>query len=352
MLSRIPPVRRSGALAVAVFIVGVGIGALIIALSDPAHAPRVVVKHVRSSALTGATTTTTSFTATTSTTPVPATTPAQPRLEPPLGSTVPAGAAASFAALESQLDGSVGLAAAPLGQGPVQSFGQFQTAHAWSTSKVPVLVTLLRDDENDGEPLNPEERTDATLALEQSDNAAIEALFSILEQIHGGLVPASAAVQQELRTAGDEGTTINTAPNDEGFTTYGQTLWPVADEVIFYRALARGCLLDPQDTAYVLALMRSVIPSQRWGAGAAGYSAAVPLAFKGGWGPDSNGDYQVRQTAIVGSGNRGYVVSMLARPASGAFADGTALITALATWARQNLDLNAARPPAQCQSSR
>ena len=268
------------------------------------------------------------------------------------GSPVIPGASASFTALAGQLGGSVGMAVAPLGSGPVQTFGQIQLAHAWSTSKVPVLATLLFDYEQNNEAPAPQTRTYAALALEQSDNAAIEALFSELEQIHGGLVPASAAIQQRLRAAGDTTTTINTAPNDEGFTTYGQTEWSTSGEGTFYRALARGCLLNPQDTAYVLGLMRSVIPSQRWGAGSAGYPDSVPVAFKGGWGPDSSGNYQVRETAIVGSGNRGYVISMLALPASGSFSDGTSMITALATWARQHLVLDAHRPPAGCSSSR
>ena len=72
------------------------------------------------------------------------------------------------------------------------------------------------------------------------------------------------------------------------------------------------------------------------------------MAFKGGWGPESSGDYQVRQTAIIGSGNRGYVVSMLALPSSGTFADGTSMITALATWARQHFNIDANTPSPRC----
>lgn len=266
--------------------------------------------------------------------------------------TVPPGTAASFASLESQLAGPVGLAVAPLGVGSVRVFGEAQTALAWSTSKVPVLVTLLHDDEDSNEVLSPEERSDATLALEQSDNAAIDALFAELEQIHGGLIPASSAMQGILREAGDQSTVINTAPNDQGFTTEGQTEWSVSGEVTFYKALVNGCLLDSTDTAYVLGLMSQVIPSERWGAGAAGYPSSVPLAFKGGWGPDSNGNYQVRQTAFVGAGDRGYVISMLALPTDGSFSEGTSMITALATWAREHLILNAVHRPAQCAVAR
>jgi hypothetical protein len=342
MLSRIPPVRSS-LLVLAVFVVGAGIGALVIALSDHNTPTSIVVKRVVISAPAVSTTTTARSR------PAVVSDPAATRRRPAsYASTVPAGAGASFASLESRLAGSVGLAVAPLGSGPIMAFGQVRVAHAWSTSKVPVLTTLLYDDATDGRILSPQERTDAALALEQSNNAAIEALFAELEQIHGGLIPASEAVQQMLSNGGDDTTIINTAPNDQGFTTYGQTEWPVTGEVTFYRSLARGCLLDPHDTAYVLGLMRNVIGYERWGAGSAGYPSSLTVAFKGGWGPDSSGDYQVRQTAIIGSGNRGYVVSMLALPSSGTFADGTSMITALATWARQHFNIDANTPSPRC----
>ena len=353
MLSRVPPVRRSIPLALAVFAVGAGIGALAIAASDqPSHKHLIIKRVVTSATVTGATATLASTAAVTSSTT--STQAAPPRPAEPTRryqSTVPAGAQASFGALEGQLAGPVGLAVAPLGAGPIETFGQVQVAHAWSTSKVPVIVTLLHDYENRGQVLGPADRNDAALAVEQSDNDAIDALFAELEQIHGGLIPASAAMEQTLRRAGDETTVVNTAPNDEGFTTEGQTEWSVGGEVTFYRALARGCLLNQQDTGYLLGLMSNVIPSQRWGAGSAGYPSAVSLAFKGGWGPESGGPYQVRQTAIVGSGAHGYVVSMLALPASGSFSDGTNMLTALATWVRQHLDLNATRPPGGCSGS-
>jgi hypothetical protein len=327
-------------LLLTVFVIGAGIGALIIALSHHTDGEQLIVKRVaRTPPPVPAITTTTRR--------APVSRPALKRTQSTDASTVPAGAAESFAALQSTLLGSVGLAVAPLGSGSIKTFGQVQVARAWSTSKVPVIVTLLYTNETSRRTLSPSGRSYVTLALEQSDNAAIEALFSELEQLKGGLVPASAAVQQMLRNAGDETTTINTAPNNDGFTTYGQSDWSLTGEVTFYRALARGCLLDPSDTSYVLGLMHDVISSQRWGAGSAGYPSGVSLAFKGGWGPQ-NGDYQVRQTAIVGSGNHGYVFSMLALPSSGSFADGTSMITALATWARQHLVFDASTPSGQC----
>lgn len=257
---------------------------------------------------------------------------------------VQAGAAASFSALQTKLPGATGLAVAPLGNGPLYIFGRARVARAWSTSKVPVVVTLLRDYQRDAGSLDSHERLDATLALEKSDNAAIDALFARLERIHGGLVAASLAMQQVLRKAGDRKTVVNTAPNNRGFTTEGQTQWSTRGEVLFYRALASGCLLNARNTAYVLGLMRRVVPWERWGVGSVGYPRAVQVAFKGGWGPDASGRYQVRQTGIVSSRGGGYVVSILALPANGSFSEGTTMVTAIAQWVRQHLDLDALRP--------
>jgi hypothetical protein len=236
------------------------------------------------------------------------------------------------------------VAVAPLGQGPIRTLGSLQQGHAWSTMKVPVLVTLLREYAQSGHSLSAQQQNDAALALERSDNAAAEALFGALERIHGGLVPASAALQRTLAAAGDTATIVNTAPNDQGFTTWGQTVWSVTGEIQFYRALAQGCLLAPGGTAYVLKLMRNVVPAQRWGAGAAGYPAATRVAFKAGWGPENGAGYLVRQTAIIGSGGRGYVASMLVRPHDGSFAQAVNMINALASWARQNIPLDAGTP--------
>ncbi|MGO9956274.1 MAG: hypothetical protein ACLP50_09895 [Solirubrobacteraceae bacterium] len=258
-----------------------------------------------------------------------------------------AGAQPSFASFAGGQPGGVGLAIGPLGAGPIVTYGTVQTGHAWSTMKVPVLTTLLRQLEQTGAQLTASEDTDATLALTESDNAAAEALFSVLEASDGGLDGASSAVQNTLRAAGDPSTLINTLPNDQGFTTWGQSDWPATGEVDFYRSLARGCLLAGADTRYVLGLMRQVESDQRWGGGSAGFPQ--PLAFKGGWGPDLvTGRYLVRQSVIVGSGNRGYVFDMIALPSDGTFATGTEMLTAIASWVERTFPASLTAPAAGC----
>jgi hypothetical protein len=258
------------------------------------------------------------------------------------------GSRGSFAAFAAAQPGRVGLAIAPLGQGPISTYGSLQVGHAWSTMKVPVLTTLLSDLESQGRALDAHSRGDATLALEQSNNAAAEALFSELEQNHGGLDAASLAVQHTLNRAGDDDVRVNTSPNDSGFTTWGQTQWSAIGEVTFYRSLARGCLLSSADTTYVLSLMRDVESAQRWGAGAAEFGA--PVAFKGGWGPEIEygGGYLVRQTAIIGSDDHGYVLSMLAQPQDGSFTTGTMILDHSADWVAKTFDASATASPASC----
>ena len=105
-------------------------------------------------------------------------------------------------------------------------------------------------------------------------------------------------------------------------------------------------MLSASGTNYVLGLMGSVEPDQRWGAGSA--SLGSPLMFKGGWGPENGGGYLVRQTAIVGTGNRGYVFSMLTRPSDGAFATGTQMLSAIAGWVARTFPPSLTTPAAGC----
>jgi hypothetical protein len=123
--------------------------------------------------------------------------------------------------------------------------------------------------------LDAEEDGWARAALAASDNEAAAALFGEIEDSRGGLDGASRAVEDTLRESGDGSTAIATAPPPSGaVSTYGQTEWSLPASVKFLRTLDRGCLLDPDDTDYVLGLMEEVIPEQRWGLGEANFHQA------------------------------------------------------------------------------
>jgi hypothetical protein len=215
--------------------------------------------------------------------------------------------------------------------------GGDSAAHGWSTTKVPVLTALLEATEED---LTPEERSWAKSAITESNNESILDLFHDLEQIEGGLNGASSYIQELLRRSGDGETTIATAPPPPGaVTTFGQTEWRPSDAVKFFSALARGCLLSPRGTGYVLGLMQHIEPSESWGLGSAGFTS---VAFKGGWGPEPTGAYLVRQSGIVDVGSaRAVAVAIVAFPPAGAgsFETGTAMLTSTATWLREHLRL-------------
>ena len=203
--------------------------------------------------------------------------------------------------LTERAPGRVGIAVAGLGGSEPVSIGDAQTGRAWSTIKVPILVTLLDRVGGDSE-LSAGEQTQAEAALASSDNEAAQALFDRLAALEGGLVPASRAIDETLRRAGDTETRVNTEPSPEGYSTFGQTMWSAPASALFYRALAAGCLLPAGDTEYVLSLMERVVPDQRWGLGQADAPEGSTVAFKGGWGPEPDGGYLVRQSGSVVSG--------------------------------------------------
>jgi hypothetical protein len=244
----------------------------------------------------------------------------------------------SFARLQSGLPGHVELTVAPLGLGTPETLGGDAAAHGWSTTKIPVLAALLKA--RGGQGLTPAELSWAHSAITESSNESVLHLFDDLERLEGGLIGASDYVQGLLRISGDEETEVATAAPPAGAaTTFGQTEWKPTNAVKFFGALARGCLLPPGETDYVLGLMQHIEPSESWGLGYAGFRS---VAFKGGWGPEPGGAYLVRQSGILDVGSqRALAVAIVAFPPAGArsFEAGVAMLTETATWLREHLRL-------------
>lgn len=254
-------------------------------------------------------------------------------------------ARASFLNLVARLGGDahISLAIQPLGRGPMQVLGGDPVMRAMSTSKILILSALLRD-KGGVSHLTTEQMSLARAAVTQSDNDAILELFSSLEADHGGLLGATAYATSLLREVGDRQTQVTTAAPPAGYaTTFGQTPWTPTAEVRFFRALALGCILPEPDTDYELGLMRDIEPSESFGLGSAGFRQ---VAFKGGWGPEPGGEYGVRQTGVIGGGDSGVVVSLVADPVS-TFEVGQSVLDEVARWLRDQVRL-APRPRGSC----
>lgn len=215
----------------------------------------------------------------------------------------------------SSFGGQLGIAAA--GAGGVESSGLSFATPAWSTIKVPLSIAAMRQD--------PSLYPSVSSAITLSDNAAAEGLYQAV----------GPDAVNEVLAKGGIATPLNTAPLRPGFSTFGQTSLTPAEEAVF--AGSAACL---RGAGEVLGLMGEIDPSQAWGLGEIGGSM-----YKGGWGPDEAGAYQVRQLGLIPRGDGTYAaVALTALPADGAFATGEAMLTAAA----RALDAPQL-PPAACQ---
>lgn len=207
---------------------------------------------------------------------------------------------ASFEELAAAIPARVGVA---LANGTsVRSFGWWSTGVAWSTIKVPLAIAALRDHPSAAEPL-------VAKTITESDNPASEQLWSLLGE------PAQAArrVQAVLAECGDPGTVVESRRLRAPYTAFGQTRWSLDRQARFAAGL---------DDAFVLDLMRSLVPRQRWGLAAEG------VAAKGGWGPGVENGYLVRQFGVIVPGQLG---AALAADAA-TFEDGVAALGRLTEW--------------------
>lgn len=239
----------------------------------------------------------------------------------------PAALASDFARLESTLHAKAGIAVGAVGeeQDPTV-WGDLRSGPAWSTVKVPLILAAYRA----GRP--PGVTDEMTAAITESDNAAAESIWSSLGD------PATAAheVDAVLRGAGDP-TSVESRRVRPEFSAFGQTEWPLTDQVRF--------LSDAWcDTANapIFALMGRVEADQSWGIGTLGGSR-----FKGGWGPSPTGRYLVRQMGVLVVPHGLVAVALAAEPDSGSFEDGVADLTEMAGWLHSHI---AKLPAGRCSS--
>jgi hypothetical protein len=223
--------------------------------------------------------------------------------------------AAEFALLEAKLNAKVGVVVSAVGNGQnPTTFGDWTEGPAWSTIKVPLVIAAYRQQSQITDTMRA--------AITESDTAAAERVWAQL----GEPVAAGQKVQQILQENGDP-TVVEYRKVRPEFTSFGQTIWSLTNQVRFIGSAYCNSKNDP-----IFALMGQVVPNQSWGIG-----TISDTQFKGGWGPSPSGKYLVRQMGILTTPAGKIAVAIAAEPASGQFNDGTKDLTDVATWLQQHL---------------
>ncbi|MEO3754606.1 serine hydrolase [Streptomyces sp. B6B3] len=146
--------------------------------------------------------------------------------------------------------------------------GAFDTA---SIVKVDVLAALLLQAQDEGRELTGYERGLAEAAIQRSDNASTDELWTLI-----GTGDGLDAANERL------GLTETTAGPDY---TWGLTQTTSEDQIALLRAVfGDDSPLEPESRAYIQELMGSVVPDQQWGISAA---ADGDFELKNGWLPRS-----------------------------------------------------------------
>ena len=142
-----------------------------------------------------------------------------------------------------------------------------------SMFKIPILVTLLHNIEQEGRELTDAEQADLAAMIEVSDNDAEGRMYDD----SGGYD----SITNYMHTIGITDIQINTSG-------IGSTLLSPLSSVRLIEMLRSGKVLNAQHTQYALNLMANVVPSQRIGVCDTAPSGAS-CAMKIGYGPALNG---------------------------------------------------------------
>ncbi|AWR15598.1 hypothetical protein CIP107510_00827 [Corynebacterium diphtheriae] len=138
-----------------------------------------------------------------------------------------------------------------------------------------------------------------------------------------------------LAQGGDPQTQVNDQPVRPEFSVFGQTQWALGPQALFARHM--GCVAGSES---VLAAMGEIASSQRYGLG-----SILGSRFKGGWGPNPSGSYDVRQFGMVPIGGVIVPVAVTAQASDGAYESGQQLLTRMAT---KLASFNGSVPSAEC----
>lgn len=163
-----------------------------------------------------------------------------------------------------------------------------------SSIKVPIMLALLAQVESQNRGPNGNELYWLNLMIEQSDNHAAQILY---EEIGD-----SSGLQAFMRHIGVPG--LLPSPWAWGWSQIS----PDAMAQML-TLLATGKILNAQDRALALNLMRNVEPDQQFGLGDTAPAGAI-VAMKNGWVPGPDGLWAINTSGIVTIGRETYILTV------------------------------------------
>lgn len=162
-----------------------------------------------------------------------------------------------------------------------------------SSIKIPIMLTLLSQAEQQNRPLLESENTLLQAMIENSDNDAAQALYQEIGTAFG--------MNSFLNSHGLSGIVPN--PNTWGISTAS----PQAMAHLL-AALSAGDLLSASGTSYALSLMQNIVSDQRFGVGDTAPQGAI-VSMKDGWLALDRG-WAVNSSGIIRTGEITYIVSV------------------------------------------
>lgn len=179
---------------------------------------------------------------------------------------------------------------------------------AWSTFKVPIAIAADRAELANAAMIES--------AIAASDNDSAFALWLAL----GSDDSAIDAVEKVLAEGGDTVTSCeNLAENGEP-TPYGFTEWSLKDQLTFASHLRE--LEGAETTFEAMGESKDYQPY--------GLAMLRNAHFKGGWGPDDDGNYLVRQFGIFdGPDGQEVPIAVMVKPSDGLYETGQKALTRL-----------------------
>jgi len=203
------------------------------------------------------------------------------------------------AALAGRSDSVVGLAAADPAEDLSCAFHQTWHFYSASVIKVTIISALLRKVHGPA-GLTSAQRHLAYLMITQSSNSAATSLWHDV---------GMSDMQAFLDRAGMQHTILSNA--------WGLTQITAQDELTLLQVLATNRnVLSKSSRQYVLWLMASVIPSERWGV-SAGAPSDITVHLKNGWLPyPKAGDWHINSIGAFTGKDISYRIVVLTGPAS------------------------------------